>query len=176
MLKWTLVLLGLATALVLGPFVVGMFLPKEHIVGSSVTLLQPPDSVWIVLRDLGGYPSWWQDIKRSERDAGIDDREVWIQTDSQGQEIPLEVIRSIPPNSLVTRIADNRLPFSGQWTFDIQRYGMGSRVTVTEEGKVFNPVFRLVARFFIGYYGTVDRCLEALGRRFGEQVAATHVR
>jgi len=174
MLKWILALLGLATALVVGPFVAGMFLPKEHTVASSVTLSQPPDSVWPVLRDLGRYPTWWQDIKSSERDTEAHDREVWIQTDTQGRELPLEVIQSLPPSMLVTRIADDKLPFSGQWTFEIARTSTGSRVTVTEQGEVFNPVFRFVARLFLGHHGTIDRCLEALGRRFGEQVTATH--
>ncbi|UCG85353.1 MAG: SRPBCC family protein [Gemmatimonadota bacterium] len=174
MLKWILVLLGLATAFVLGPFVVGMFLPKEHIAVSSITLSRPPDSVWVVLRDLGGYPNWWQDIRRSEPDPEADGREIWIQTDRQGREFPLEVIQSVRPTLMVTRIADDKLPFSGQWAFEIEPAGLGSRVTVTEEGEVFNPVFRLVARLFLGYHGTIDRCLEALGEHFGEQVTTTH--
>ena len=174
MLKWVLLLLGLATALVLGPFIAGMFLPKEHVAASSVTLSQPPDSVWAVLRDLGGYPRWWRDIRSSQPDPEAGDREVWIQTDVQGQELPLEVIQAVPPTLLVTRIADEKLPFSGRWMFEIGQSNGGSRVTVTEEGEVFNPVFRLAAQLFVGHHGTIDRCLQALGQRFGEQVTPLH--
>lgn len=174
MLKWIFALLGLVVLLVVGPFVAGMFLPKEHVVTSSITLSQPPDSVWAVVRNLDDYPGWWRDVKSSEPDSSFGDREIWVQTDAQGQEIPLEVTQSIEPSLLVTRIADDKLPFSGQWTYEIEGAGTGSRLTITEEGEVFNPVFRLVARLFLGHHGTIDRCLESLGWRFGEQVIPVH--
>lgn len=175
MLKWILALLSLAVVLVVGPFVAGMFITKRHVAASTIMLSQPADSVWLVVRDLGGYPAWWRDIKRSERDPDAGDGEVWIQTDGQGQELPLRVVQAIQPSLLVTEIAGGELPFSGRWTFEIERTGMGSRVTLTEEGEVFNPVFRFMARMFLGYHGSIDRCLEGLGRRFGEQVTVTHL-
>ena len=175
MLKWILALLTLLTLLVVGPFVIGMFLPKAHVAASSITLSQPPDSVWAIVRNLGGYPGWWRDVKSSERDSSVTGREVWVQTDAKGQEMQLEVAQSIEPSLLVTRIADDRLPFSGQWTYEIEQAGAGSRVTITEEGEVFNPVFRLVASLFLGHHGTIDRCLESLGLRFGEQVTPVHI-
>jgi hypothetical protein len=127
------------------------------------------------VRNLDGYPGWWRDVKSSERDSSSVGREVWVQTDAKGQEIPLEVTQSVEPNVLVTSIADDRLPFSGKWTYEIELAGAGSRVTITEEGEVFNPVFRLVAFLFVGHHGTIDRCLESLGLRFGERVTPVHV-
>jgi len=175
MLKWILVLLGLMAALVAGPFAAGMFIPKQHVVSSSITLSQLPDSVWAVLRDLGGYPNWWSDIKSSVPDEEGGDKEVWIQKDAQGHALPLLVVQSNPPTVLVTEIVAEKLPFSGVWTYEIEPVAAGSRVTITEDGEVFNPIFRLVARLFLGHHTTIDRCLEALGQRFGEQVIPVHV-
>jgi hypothetical protein len=76
---------------------------------------------------------------------------------------------------LVTEIVAEKLPFSGVWTYEIEPVAAGSRVTITEDGEVFNPIFRLVARLFLGHHTTIDRCLEALGQRFGEQVIPVHV-
>jgi hypothetical protein len=174
MLKWILALLGLMAALVVGPFIAGMFLPRQHVASSSIVLSQPADSVWVVLRDLGGYPNWWSDIKSSVPDELGGDEEVWIQKDAQGHALPLMVIQSIPPNLLVTEIVAEKLPYSGVWTYEIEPVATGSRVTITEDGEVFNPIFRLVSRLFLGHHTTIDRCLEALGQRFGEHVVPVH--
>jgi hypothetical protein len=41
----------------------------------------------------------------------------------------------------------------------------GSRVTITERGEIYNPIFRFVARFFLGYTATMDAALQALSKR-----------
>jgi hypothetical protein len=74
--------------------------------------------------------------------------------------------RSEPPRLLVARIADPDLPFGGTWTYDIAPAGGGSRVTITEDGEIYNPLFRFVARFILGYEGTIASYLAALEKRF----------
>jgi uncharacterized protein YndB with AHSA1/START domain len=175
MLKWVLALVGSLTALVVLPMTFGMFLPKQHVAISSVTLHQPADSLWIVMFDLADYPAWWPDIKNMERRQDDAGSEIWVQTDTQGRELPLEIVESDPPERLVVQIADERLPFGGSWTYVIDPAASGSRVTVTEEGEIFNPAFRLLARAFLGYHGTIDRYLQALGSRFGEDVTPAHL-
>ena len=96
MLKWILVSLGVLATLVAVPFVVGLFLPKEHIAASSITLSHPPDSVWKIVRDLGGYPNWWTDVKSSKRETDVGEREVWVQTDATDQALPLEPLTDRP--------------------------------------------------------------------------------
>jgi uncharacterized protein YndB with AHSA1/START domain len=175
MLKWILVLLGVLATLVAVPFVVGLFLPKEHIAASSITLSHPPDSVWKIVRDLGGYPNWWTDVKSSKRETDIGEREVWVQTDATDQALLLEVVELVPSRTMVTRIADEKLPFTGEWKYTIERAGGGSRVMIVEEGEIFNPIFRLLTHYFLGHHGTIDRFLEALGAHFGEDVTPVHV-
>ena len=175
MLKWVVALIGSLIALVALPMAIGMFLPRQHVASSSVTLRQPPDSLWIVMFDLAHYPAWWPDVRSMERRQDDVGGEIWVQTDTRGKELPLEMVSSDPPARLVIQIADERLPFGGSWTYLIEPAASGSKVTVTEEGEIFNPVFRLVARVFLGYHGTVDRYLQALGSRFGEDVEPEHL-
>jgi len=175
MLKWVLTLLGILTLFVVGPFVAGLFLPVGHVAASSLSLSRPVDTVWTIVRDLAGYPNWWRDIKSSRRDPDAGDREIWMQTDAEGQAIALEVVESVPTKLMITQLADKKLPFSGKWTYTIEPFGTGAKVTIVEEGEIFNPIFRLLARNFVGYHGTIDRCLEALGEHFGEQVTPTHI-
>ncbi len=59
MLKWLLIVLLVIVLLVVATLVAGMFIPKQHVARSSVTLHQVPDSVWNVVRALGNYHDWW---------------------------------------------------------------------------------------------------------------------
>ena len=62
MLKWILIALGILLWLVALPAIVGFFIPRAHVARSSITLNQPPDSVWQVIRDFGNYHRWWPNV------------------------------------------------------------------------------------------------------------------
>jgi hypothetical protein len=69
------------------------------------------------------------------------------------------------PQQFVSRIADPNLPFGGTWTIDLKPEGAGTRVTITEHGEVYNPIFRFMSRFVFGHTATIDAYLTALQRR-----------
>ena len=71
-----------------------------------------------------------------------------------------------PPRPFVARIADPDLPFGGTWTYEIAPAAGGSRVKKTEDGEIYKPQFRFVARFILGYEGTIASYLAALEKRF----------
>ena len=72
------------------------------------------------------------------------------------------------PSRRVTRIAEKNLPFGGTWTFDIADAPEGCVVRITEDGEVYNVIFRFMARFFFGYTSNMEGYLRDLGQRFGE--------
>jgi hypothetical protein len=67
----------------------------------------------------------------------------------------------------VTRVADPDQPFGGTWTFDIGPDSGGARLTITERGEVYNPVFRFIARFVFGYTATIEGYLRSLREKLG---------
>jgi len=69
----------------------------------------------------------------------------------------------------VSRITDKGLPFGGSWDYRIERDGEGSKVTVTENGEVYNPIFRFVSRYVMGHTATLDKYLAALAAKTGER-------
>ena len=78
---------------------------------------------------------------------------------------------TVPPRALVTRIADPKLPFGGTWTYEISSQADGgSLLRITEDGEIYNPIFRFASRFVLGYSRTQEQYLQALGARFGESV------
>lgn len=70
---------------------------------------------------------------------------------------------------MVRELTDLEGPFSGRWEIDIKSTGTGSEVTITEIGKVSNPLFRLVSKFIIGHTTFMERYLRGLAGKFGEQ-------
>ena len=80
--------------------------------------------------------------------------------------VVMEVEQATTPSRFVTRIADADQPFGGTWTFELAPAGSGTRVTITERGEVYNPIFRFMSRFIFGYTGTMESCLAALSRKF----------
>lgn len=173
-MKWVLVVLGTVFGLVALMALIGAFVPREHRATSTVTLRQPPESVWTVVRDLGGVPAWWPEIKESVRQPDKNGQEVWRQKMS-GWDVPLIVIESTPGRRLVTQIDTSAGgAFGGTWTYELVSDSGATKVSVTEAGWIGNPIFRFLSRFVFGYYGTLDGYLKALGKRFGEAVQPTH--
>jgi hypothetical protein len=80
----------------------------------------------------------------------------------------MEIAELDPPTRMVTRIADKGLPFGGVWIFDISPTTDGCRLNITERGEIYNPVFRFVSRFLMGYHRTLDTYLRNVSRRFEE--------
>jgi hypothetical protein len=79
--------------------------------------------------------------------------------------ILFEIVEKVPPRRFVTRIADKSLPFGGRWIYEITPMAMGSELRITEEGEVYNPLFRFVSRFVMGHTATIDAYLLAVQKR-----------
>ncbi|HMG18948.1 MAG TPA: SRPBCC family protein [Gemmatimonadales bacterium] len=173
-MKWVLIIIGGVFGLVALIALVGAFVPREHRATSTVSIHEPADSVWKVVRDLGGITAWWPEIKESVRQPDQDGHEVWRQKMS-GFDVPLVVMESAPPRRLVTKIDTSAgAAFGGTWTYELTSDSGVTRIGVTEAGWIGNPVFRFLSRFVFGYYGSLDGYLKALGKRFGEDVKPVH--
>ena len=167
-------ILGTIAALVAVIVAWGLMIPRNHAASSAIELRAAPDSVWTVVRDIGGVPAWLPELERSTRRAASAGREVWDQSMS-GWEMALVVTEDEPPRRLVTTIdvAPDAV-FGGSWTYEVIPQQNGTRVRVTEHGWIGNPVFRVITQF-AGLHGSLDQYLVALGRRFGETVTPEHV-
>ena len=173
-MKWVLIVAGALAVLIALMALIGAFVSRDHRATSTISLRQSPDNVWEVVRDIGGAPAWFTAMEKSERLPDRDGHEVWRQKMS-GFDVPILVLESSPPRKLVTQIDPTAGgAFGGTWTYELIPDSGGTRVSVTETGWIGNPVFRFMSRFLFGYYGSLDKYLRALAKRFGETAEPRH--
>ena len=89
---------------------------------------------------------------------------AWVE-DGKNDRITFVVETSEPPRRLVTRIADPKLPFGGTWTYALTPASGGTTLVITENGEIYNPIFRVMARFVFGYESTMTSYLTNLTAR-----------
>ncbi len=135
---WTIVaLVGVIGAIAL----VGYFLPVAHEASRSAEFNTPSDQVFALIADPNTYNGWWD-----------------------GAEVKTEIVERVPPAKLVTKIV-GETQFGGTWTFEVVPTPSGSRLTITERGEIYNVVFRALAKYVIGYTGTMDSFLDAARKK-----------
>jgi hypothetical protein len=132
---WTIVALASIVAILAA---IGYFMPAGHVATRSRPLNAPPERVFALMSNPGTYQSWWS-----------------------GATVKSEVVESVPPSRIVTRVV-GETQFGGTWTIEIVPAPAGSIMTITERGEIYNPVFRVLAKYLFGYTGTIESCLDAV--------------
>ena len=129
-----------------------------------------PEAIWSAIADYSKFPAWRKSVTRVEALPSANGKPSWREFDKHDHAIPYEIVESMPPQHLVTLIADPNLPFGGTWTYELTPQANGTTVLrITENGEVRNLFFRFVSRFFMGYTKTMEDYLDALGQKFGEK-------
>ena len=168
-MRWILWIVGSLIIAALVAVIIGFLLPKSHVASASARYAATPDALWASLTDVAAFPQWRHDLTRVETLPDENGQRGWREYSNQGT-VTYRVVEAIPQRRLVTRIADQNLPYGGTWTYELTPADSGARLTITERGEIYNPVFRFVARFVLGYTSTMKGILRALGVRHGETV------
>jgi ABC-type glycerol-3-phosphate transport system substrate-binding protein len=163
-MKWILIAGAALLAIAALAVAIGWMLPVKHVASRSATFSVPPETVWSAITDANAFPTWRSDVTKVERQPDVDGRAVWIEEGSSGR-LKLAVEKSDRPRTLVTRIADPDLPFGGAWVYEIVPSPAGCTLTITEQGEIYNPIFRVMARFVFGYEATMAGYLESLKKK-----------
>jgi Polyketide cyclase / dehydrase and lipid transport len=168
-MRWILWIFVVLSGILILITMIGYLLPKEHTVTRETRFHQPPKVLWKTITDIDDMPAWRQGLKSVKRLPDKNGLPAWVETLDSGI-IPLETVASQPPSKLVVRIADPKLPFGGTWTYEITPLSSGSNLLIREDGEIYNPLFRFLARFVFGYTATIDAYLKSVSKKFGEEV------
>jgi hypothetical protein len=167
-MKW--VLLATIVVVILAGLVaaVGAALPLRHHATRKASFRVSEEALYAVI---AGPPDWRSGVKRFgalPENAGA---RQWWEEDAHGQKITYEVVEEVPPKRLVVRIADRNLPFGGTWSYDLAPMpGGGSELRISENGEIYNVIFRFMSRFVLGYTSSKDTYLRDLGVKLRQAV------
>jgi hypothetical protein len=147
---------------------IGAMLPRAHHATRKAKFNQTPDAVYAVI---SGPPGWRSDVKAYGSLPSENGRDRWWEQNGRGEKISFELLEARPPSLRAVRIATPGLPYGGTWTFEIApAANAGSEVRISEDGEIYNVIFRFMARFIFGYTGSIEGFLRDLGKKFDEPV------
>lgn len=160
-LKIAAIVVALAVGTV---FLIGWRLPVAHEASSEREYAFPPERVFQEIATPAEYPRWRSGVQKVEL-LPDSQRMKRFREYGMGDEVTYLIEESVPGRRFVTTIEDQDLPYGGSWIFELSQTGRGTRLRITEEGEVYNPVFRFVSRFIMGHTRGIETYLSDLEKR-----------
>ena len=140
---WILVIMAAIAASLIALVVGGLVTPAAYRVARSIRLQVEAHDVRALLADLAAYATWTPSPMSATRDPSSDREHIVLQ------------------------MRDDDTASRMQWEWRVEAEATGSRVTLTESGRVGNPVIRFFAALR-GHGGSAERTLRALAEHLGE--------
>ena len=157
-------LVALLVAAVILVVFVGRSLPVSHVASRGERFESGRDAVWRIITDVGAYASWRSDVTRIDVLPPVDGRPAWREVSGRDA-VEYVADEMVVPERFVVRITSTGLPYGGRWIYELTPNGTGTRLTITEEGEVYNPLFRFLMKYMFGETATIEKYLGALGKR-----------
>lgn len=161
--------LAIITVLLVGSLVLiwvaGSNLPPSHSASVSRIIVAEPQQAFDTLIDFKGYARWLTGVEKVSMDWSPT-RKRYTLTDSDGA-VTYEVIELMAPTTLKTLIISKDMPYGGSWLFTVESQPVEgdrnvTRVTIQEEGEIYNPAFRFFAFYSFGYTSSMESFLRDL--------------
>jgi len=165
-MRWLFSGIGIVVGIVAVLAGVGYSMPNAHVAQAEADYRAEPEAVYAMLADLEAWPTWHPSVGSMtplDESAGS---ASWRIRGPDGS-MTVTLVDEDPPNRFVT-LADGGM-FVGRWTYKVEERADRTRVTITEEARIDNPVIRGLT-VFRNQSSTLVRVLRALGDRLGERV------
>src|ERR1041385_1263241 len=154
-MKIVLIFFVVLIALMVIMMLLGRMLPVKHTASQSKLFISSCNEVWNVVTDVTHWKSWLSDLK----DLSITNDSTFV---ADGVEYAIS--NSVPGVSFTTTIITKDLPYGGMWHYVFEKEGEGCRLTVTEIGEVYNPMFRFMSKYIFGHDGSLRKFMEVLSK------------
>lgn len=169
-MRYVLIVLGGVAVIVLAVLAIGWSLPVAHRATRDATYRASPPDIFGLITDVASFPKWRPSVKQVEVLSPANGHTQFREIGKNGS-ILFQIDSSQPNLRLVTRIVDRSLPFGGKWTYELTPRGDSTNLRITEDGEVYNPIFRFVSRFVMGHTATIDQYLTDVGRQLGHSTS-----
>jgi len=103
--------------------------------------------LWDLVTDSANQAAWRTAIIRVEKLSDISGRNIWKEFNSNGQVMKIETSEYSPMRRLVRRLINENQDGEIIWIYDFAEVGEVSTLTVSEQGKMLNPILKLISKF-----------------------------
>lgn len=143
---------------------VGQLLPRQQ--GASLTRIFPeaPEVLWQLITDLDNQPTWRRNLTRVERLPDQGGRTAWLEFHGRDAEA-VRVADARAPLRLVTERVGEDATAEATWEWELAPVEEGSRLTLTRQVVVDQPLARAVGFVFQAPRREVERALADLSER-----------
>ena len=104
-MRWIVLVVGGLVVLVAIVAIVGSMLPRNHVASRTLRVRRPPQDVWTAITQA-----------------------------MSASDVPVDIVESDPPRTLVSKVKETEKMFGGTWTVAIAPVDGGSTLTITEDG------------------------------------------
>jgi|AntRauTorckE6833_2_1112554.scaffolds.fasta_scaffold04666_5 uncharacterized membrane protein len=161
-MKYLITIIAVVIAIFVSIWIAGNLLPVTHSVTLSKTYNTSQDKIYQLITNVNKFPSWRSNVKDVEvlndKQKPLEWREYYTDNDP----LTFRILNIEDSTLIVTEIADTNLPFGGGWTYQIAEENNSTKLTITENGEVYNPFFRFVSKYIIGHEATIKQFLSDL--------------
>lgn len=164
MKKKVLIAVASLAGLVAAVAIVGWTLPQGHQVSRTATIAASPAQVFTIISDVAKYAEWRGDVTQVEM-LPDDGKGLRFREHGPSGPVVFRVELADAPRTMLVRIDDPGQPFGGTWTYSLKPEGAGTSLTITEDGEVYNPIFRFMFNFVFSKTKTLETYLAALQKR-----------
>jgi hypothetical protein len=158
-MKWIFISLGILIVLIAIIYLIGSMMNVKHVASIQREFKKTSaDEILATITNYKDYPSWRSGIK----ELTVDSVNHWTEKNSHGDKVSyrLEVIDE--KGKLITMILNKDLAYGGFWEFTITPIDNGCSVSIVENGEVYNPLFRFMAKYVFGHETTLKNYVNDL--------------
>ncbi len=119
----------------------GSTLPVEHTATGSAYVAAGPAAVYSIVTTAERAPEWRPGVTHVTPHGAQSGRFRWTE-DGEWGPMTFEVLDLDAPHRFVSMVVDHP-DFGGTWTWTFTPEGDGTRVTIREDGEVYDPIFRV---------------------------------
>ena len=136
---------GALFVLIAAILAIGASIPVHHTATSEARLAASPEAVFGIISDIDAGPEWRSAVERVEHLPESVGSHVFREHGDYGP-MTMQRIDFDPPHRMVVEIFDDNLPFGGRWTYSVEPAPEGALVRITEDGEIYNLMFRFMSR------------------------------
>lgn len=138
---------------------IGNLMPQSHTATRSQSFSTSQNQLWGLITNYPEYVNWRSDVEKVE----LIDSVTWREYYSHGDALTFQEVEKDSLIYLKTEIVDKNLPFGGHWEYTLLAKDENTTwVEITENGEVYNPLFRFINGVFMDQTATIQTFLNDL--------------